>query len=93
MHARKNTRSLPSHAKFTNAHAQFFCANHRHARMDLDEKQILVKFVSKLPAELRVSEAPVAVPTTLKRYGLSQIINHLLGLGDNSLQIPSLPLV
>mmetsp|Transcript_31071 Transcript_31071/g.80912 ORF Transcript_31071/g.80912 Transcript_31071/m.80912 type:complete len:326 (+) Transcript_31071:128-1105(+) len=45
-----------------------------------EEKQILVKFVTKLPAELKVSEAPVAVPTTLKRYGLSQIINHLLGL-------------
>ncbi len=46
-----------------------------------EEKQILVKFVTKLPDELKVSEAPVAVPTTLKRYGLSQIINHLLGLG------------
>ncbi|KAF5837496.1 WD40-repeat-containing domain protein [Dunaliella salina] len=45
-----------------------------------EEKQILVKFVTKLPVELKVSEAPVAVPTTLKRYGLSQIINHLLGL-------------
>ncbi|GLC50526.1 hypothetical protein PLESTB_000389500 [Pleodorina starrii] len=45
-----------------------------------EETQILVKFVTKLPAHLKVPETPVAVPTSLKRYGLSQIINHLLAL-------------
>nr|ARO50093.1 WD40 protein [Yamagishiella unicocca] len=45
-----------------------------------EETQVLVKFVTKLPAHLKVPETPVAVPSTLKRYGLSQIINHLLAL-------------
>ncbi|KAG2450685.1 hypothetical protein HYH02_004524 [Chlamydomonas schloesseri] len=45
-----------------------------------EETQVLVKFVTKLPAHLRVPETPVAVPSDLKRYGLSQIINHLLAL-------------
>ncbi|GIL44920.1 hypothetical protein Vafri_2370 [Volvox africanus] len=45
-----------------------------------EETQVLVKFVTKLPAHLKVPEAPVAVPASLKRYGLSQIINHLLAL-------------
>ncbi|GFR50504.1 hypothetical protein Agub_g12769, partial [Astrephomene gubernaculifera] len=45
-----------------------------------EETQVLVKFITKLPAHLRVPETPVAVPATLKRYGLSQIINHLLAL-------------
>jgi len=54
--------------------------------MEEEETQILVRFVTKLPAQLRVSEAPVAVPTTLKRFGLSQIINHLLGLGEQNRQ-------
>lgn len=64
------------------------------AEMDTaDDKQILVRFVSKLPAELRVPEAPVAIPTTLKRYGLSQIINHMLGLGEPLFLASSLPCV
>lgn len=78
-----------------------------------EDTQVLVRFVTKLPAELRVPPAEVvrpfaqeerpcvarrrsppfifspcraqhfsqAVPATLKRYGLSQIINHLLALG------------
>eukprot|EP00798_Chlamydomonas_sp_ICE-L_P019457 gene19457-26119_t len=44
------------------------------------ETQVLVKFVTKLPVELKVPESALAVPATLKRYGLSQVINHLLGL-------------
>lgn len=48
--------------------------------MAADESQVLVKFVTRLPAELRVPETPIAVPSRLKRYGLSQIVNHLLGL-------------
>jgi ribosome biogenesis protein YTM1 len=42
--------------------------------------QVLVRFVTRLPAELRVPESQVAVPAGLRRYGLSQIINHLLAL-------------
>ncbi|EFJ47549.1 hypothetical protein VOLCADRAFT_105104 [Volvox carteri f. nagariensis] len=45
-----------------------------------EETQVLVKFITKLPAHLKVPETPVAVPASLKRYGLSQIINHLLAL-------------
>lgn len=45
-----------------------------------EEKQVLVTFVTKLPQELHVPQTEVAVPASLKRYGLSQIINHLLAL-------------
>ncbi|KAI8471256.1 MAG: ribosome biogenesis protein WDR12 [Monoraphidium minutum] len=45
-----------------------------------DSSQVLVRFFTKLPDELRVPETEVAVPTSLKRYGLSLIINHLLAL-------------
>jgi hypothetical protein len=80
-----------------------------------EEKQVLVRFVTKLPPELHVPQTEVvglaaaaaagyrllllllldgaksklwtmgclqAVPASLKRYGLSQIINHLLALGE-----------
>ncbi|KAL6779056.1 hypothetical protein ACKKBF_B18955 [Auxenochlorella protothecoides x Auxenochlorella symbiontica] len=42
--------------------------------------QLTCKFVTKLPKELRVPEAALTVPANLTRYGLSQIINHLLDL-------------
>ena len=78
----------------------------------MEEAQVLVRLVTKLPAEMRVPEAPVvsgrrrggwvvaatphppspttphsvqAVPSKLKRFGLSQVINHLLALGGYSL--------
>jgi hypothetical protein len=76
--------------------------------MAADERQVLCRFITKLPAELRVPDNPVvgwqdmalhfasrlaralafllqAVPATLKRYGLSQIINHILCLGEHNL--------
>lgn len=37
-----------------------------------------VKFVTKIPS-IRVTETPVAVPESLQRYGLSEVVNHLLG--------------
>eukprot|EP00887_Chlorella_sp_A99_P000459 scaffold17.g459.t1 len=43
------------------------------------EAQVSCKFVTKLK-EFRVPETPIAVPANLARYGLSQIINHLLAL-------------
>ncbi len=84
-----------------------------------DEVQVLVRFTTKLPNDLRVPDTevvrgpafgdigclwqlatavlllhrrfadpvatsphpPQAVPASLKRYGLSQIINHMLSLG------------
>ncbi|KAG1674240.1 hypothetical protein FOA52_013860 [Chlamydomonas sp. UWO 241] len=45
-----------------------------------EDMQVLVSFVTKLSEELRVPEAAMAVPVSLKRLGLSQIINGLLGL-------------
>ncbi|CAZ85695.1 unnamed protein product [Tuber melanosporum] len=39
--------------------------------------QIQVKFTTRHP-EIAVPTAPILVPANLKRYGLSQIINHLL---------------
>lgn len=41
-------------------------------------KQVRVKFVTKIPS-IRVTETPVAVPESLQRYGLSEVVNHLLG--------------
>ncbi|GMH32242.1 hypothetical protein BSKO_00076 [Bryopsis sp. KO-2023] len=45
-----------------------------------DDTQVTVRFVTKLPPDLRVPEDALAVPTNIKRLGLSKIINHLLAL-------------
>ncbi|EFN51158.1 hypothetical protein CHLNCDRAFT_141384 [Chlorella variabilis] len=45
-----------------------------------EEVQVSCSFFTKLGADFRVPEAPIAVPANLTRYGLSQIINHLLAL-------------
>ncbi|KAK9785343.1 hypothetical protein WJX73_002312 [Symbiochloris irregularis] len=42
-----------------------------------DQAQITCKFVTKLPADFKVPAAPVAVPATTTRLGLSQIVNTL----------------
>jgi ribosome biogenesis protein YTM1 len=44
-----------------------------------EEEQVRVRFVTK-HASMRVIETPFSVPIRLARYGLSEIINHLLGL-------------
>lgn len=41
------------------------------------QSQVQVKFVTRHP-DIAVPTAPILVPSNLKRYGLSQIINHLL---------------
>ena len=46
-----------------------------------EERQIQVRFVTKLPTELRVATTPFSVPSHLGRYGLSEVINALVGLG------------
>jgi len=43
------------------------------------EQQLQVRFVTKL-ASLRVADTPFALPASLTRYGLSEVVNHLLGL-------------
>ncbi|KAJ7543544.1 hypothetical protein O6H91_09G042900 [Diphasiastrum complanatum] len=48
--------------------------------MDAKEKQVQVRFSTKLPPELQVANTPFSVPSHLTRYGLSEVINALLGL-------------
>ena len=45
-----------------------------------EESQVQVRFVTK-QTEYAVTDTPMLVPSRLRRYGLSEIINHLLGLG------------
>lgn len=47
------------------------------------ERQIQVRFVTKLPPALRVVTSAFAIPAKLGRYGLSEVVNTLLGLGND----------
>ncbi|OBA20875.1 microtubule-associated protein YTM1 [Metschnikowia bicuspidata var. bicuspidata NRRL YB-4993] len=45
----------------------------------MSEAQVKARFFTKEDDEtLRASDAPLFVPTSLKRYGLSEVVNHLL---------------
>ncbi|KAJ3274502.1 WD repeat-containing protein 12 [Terramyces sp. JEL0728] len=44
-------------------------------------RKVQVSFYSR-QSKYAVTDAPILVPTKLKRFGLSEIINHLLGLDD-----------
>ena len=46
---------------------------------DASDVEIAVSFVTRLPEEFRVSESAIEVPGRLTRYGLSEVVNHLLG--------------
>lgn len=48
---------------------------------DVVETQLQVRFSTKLEEKFRVVNTPFAVPSSLNRYGLSEIINALLALG------------
>ncbi|KAL0640793.1 ribosome biogenesis protein ytm1 [Maublancomyces gigas] len=50
----------------------------------VQQLQVQVKFVTRHP-DIAVPTAPILVPSNLKRYGLSQIINHLL---DTATPVP-----
>lgn len=39
-----------------------------------------ISFTTQLEDELRVSSAPLVVPARLSRQGLSEVVNHLLGV-------------
>ena len=43
------------------------------------EAQVRVKLVTKLPKEWQVPASPLAVPSSLTRWGMSEVVNHLLG--------------
>lgn len=45
-----------------------------------DDTQVRVRFVTKID-QYRVVDTPFAVPARLTRYGLSEVINHLLSQG------------
>eukprot|EP01100_Stratorugosa_tubuloviscum_P005573 TRINITY_DN247_c1_g1_i2.p1 TRINITY_DN247_c1_g1~~TRINITY_DN247_c1_g1_i2.p1 ORF type:complete len:473 (+),score=200.67 TRINITY_DN247_c1_g1_i2:68-1420(+) len=45
-----------------------------------EDKLIRVKFITKLPVELQVPETPIALPIKFTRFGLSEVINHLLDI-------------
>jgi len=45
------------------------------------DRQVQVKFITKLPPALRVVTSAFAIPAKLGRYGLSEVVNTLLGLG------------
>jgi ribosome biogenesis protein YTM1 len=49
---------------------------------DKEEAQVQVRFITKL--DIEVPETSFAVPDRLARYGLSEIINHLLGHTDKT---------
>lgn len=52
------------------------------------EEQVKVRFFTREDDEsLKVSEAPLFIPASLKRYGLSEVVNHLL-IKDNEDQSP-----
>jgi len=52
------------------------------ANMDAEaETQVLCRFVTRMPEAYRVTSTAIAVPATLTRYGLSEVVNHLLNLG------------
>jgi ribosome biogenesis protein YTM1 len=44
-----------------------------------EESKVQVRFVSR-HTEYVVPDTPILIPTQLRRYGLSQVINHLLDL-------------
>jgi hypothetical protein len=43
------------------------------------EETYFVKFKTSLPAEFVVTSEIITIPRDLKRLGISQVINHLLG--------------
>ena len=45
-----------------------------------NKNQIKIKFFTNEEDEsLQVADTPLYVPVTLKRFGLSEVVNHLLG--------------
>ena len=49
------------------------------AAVQPDEPSANVRFTTRLEPSLRVTEAPIQLPVRLTRYGLSEVVNHLLG--------------
>eukprot|EP00897_Mesotaenium_endlicherianum_P005871 jgi/Mesen1/5311/ME000264S04333 len=45
-----------------------------------EDRQVQVRFDTRLPNHLKVPSTPYAVPARLTRYGLSEVVNTILGL-------------
>lgn len=57
-----------------------------------DKSQVKIKFFTNIEEEgFQIPEAPLYVPTSLKRYGLSEIVNHLLGKDGDSSETKPVP--
>lgn len=54
-----------------------------------DKSQVKISFFTKEDDEsLHITDAPLYVPVSLKRYGLSDVVNHLLNKEDDAAAIP-----
>ena len=54
---------------------------------ETDKNQVKIRFFTREKDEsLQVQDTPIYVPIQLKRYGLSEIVNHLLSSNDNAEQ-------
>eukprot|EP01091_Cochliopodium_minus_P018893 TRINITY_DN7775_c0_g1_i1.p1 TRINITY_DN7775_c0_g1~~TRINITY_DN7775_c0_g1_i1.p1 ORF type:complete len:476 (-),score=175.31 TRINITY_DN7775_c0_g1_i1:51-1478(-) len=54
--------------------------NEEDHNSNTDDSKVQIKFITKLADEFKVTETPFEVTSKLSRYGLSEIINHLLSL-------------
>ncbi|CAK7892641.1 ribosome biogenesis protein Ytm1p [[Candida] anglica] len=60
--------------------------------MSEEKSQIKIKFFTKEEDEsIQVSDAPLYVPVSLKRYGLSEVVNHLLGNDEETDETKPVP--
>jgi hypothetical protein len=62
--------------------------------MSSEQEQVQVRFTTQQP-EYAVSDAAILLPSNIKKEGLSEIVNNLLGLGkeDRSVKIDLLLIV
>lgn len=51
--------------------------------MSTEQEQVQVRFITQQP-EYAVSDSAILVPSNLKKDGLSEIVNSLIGLGKKS---------
>lgn len=60
--------------------------------MSDDKSQVKIKFFTNEKDEsLKVSDAPLYVPISLKRFGLSEVVNHLLKKDDETDENKQIP--
>lgn len=67
-------------------------ANHSELRDMSEDNSIKIKFFTKEQDDsLQVSDTPLFVPVSLKRFGLSEIVNHLLGNNGEDEETKAIP--